>query len=82
MLRKTKYLVISKVKFGILPNHHTSLPPSSSLLKSSAKVTKKSGDGGIDGITLANLMIEYNVGVNVKTVYEVKAIDSDFFDGE
>lgn len=36
----------------------------------------------IDGITLANLMIEYNVGVNVKTVYEVKAIDSDFFDGE
>lgn len=36
----------------------------------------------IDGLTLAELMIEYNVGVSVKTVYEVKAIDADFFDAE
>ncbi|KAA8825811.1 restriction endonuclease [Bifidobacterium myosotis] len=36
----------------------------------------------IDGLTLAKLMIEYNVGVGVKTVYEIKAIDNDFFDAE
>ena len=29
---------------------------------------------------LAQLMIEYNVGVSVKNVYEVKRIDSDYFD--
>lgn len=36
----------------------------------------------IDGMRLAALMIECNVGVSVKTVYEVKAVDNDFFDGE
>lgn len=36
----------------------------------------------VDGMTLANLMIEYNVGVGVKTVYEIKAVDNDFFDNE
>ncbi|RSX53896.1 restriction endonuclease [Bifidobacterium goeldii] len=36
----------------------------------------------IDGMTLTKLMIEYNVGVSVKTSYEVKAVDSDFFDNE
>ena len=36
----------------------------------------------IDGMTLANLMIECNVGVGVKTVYEIKAVDNDFFDNE
>ena len=34
----------------------------------------------IDGLTLADLMIEYNVGVSVKTVYEIKRIDSDYFE--
>lgn len=34
----------------------------------------------IDGQRLAQLMIEYNVGVTVKDVYEVKRIDSDYFD--
>ena len=34
----------------------------------------------IDGQRLAQLMIEYNVGVAVKNVYEVKRIDSDYFD--
>lgn len=34
----------------------------------------------IDGMTLADLMIEYNVGVSIKTVYEVKRIDSDYFE--
>lgn len=34
----------------------------------------------VDGDALANLMIECNVGVGVKTVYEIKAVDSDFFD--
>ncbi|NMM98220.1 restriction endonuclease [Bifidobacterium olomucense] len=36
----------------------------------------------IDGMTLTKLMIEYNVGVSVKTSYEVKAVDNDFFDNE
>ncbi len=33
----------------------------------------------IDGITLAHLMIEYNVGVSTVDVYEIKKIDSDYF---
>lgn len=36
----------------------------------------------IDGAKLVDLMHEYNVGVQVKTVYEVKEIDNDFFDNE
>ena len=34
----------------------------------------------IDGAALVNLMLEYNVGVQVKTTYEVKEIDNDFFE--
>lgn len=34
----------------------------------------------IDGIALAELMIEYNVGVSVEATYSIKRIDSDFFD--
>jgi len=33
----------------------------------------------INGKKLAELMIEYNLGVSVETVYEIKTIDSDFF---
>jgi restriction system protein len=33
----------------------------------------------IDGIELARLMLENNVGVSVKQVYEVKQLDSDYF---
>lgn len=36
----------------------------------------------IDGSKLVDLMHQYNVGVQVKTVYEVKEIDNDFFEGE
>ncbi len=36
----------------------------------------------IDGIELARLMIEHNLGVSVKQVYEVKQIDSDYFSEE
>ncbi|PJM79118.1 restriction endonuclease [Bifidobacterium scaligerum] len=36
----------------------------------------------VDGMTLTKLMIEYNVGVSVKTSYEIKAVDNDFFDNE
>lgn len=35
----------------------------------------------IDGQELAKYMIEYNVGVSVKKLYEVKKIDSDYFEG-
>jgi len=35
----------------------------------------------IDGVKLVDLMIQYNVGVQVKTVYEVKELDNDFFEG-
>lgn len=34
----------------------------------------------IDGQTLAQLMIEYNVGVSVSQTYEVKKVDSDDFE--
>ena len=34
----------------------------------------------IDGRTLADFMIEYNVGVSEKKVYEVKKLDSDYFE--
>jgi len=34
----------------------------------------------IDGQELAKYMIEYNVGVSTKKVYEVKRIDNDYFD--
>ena len=34
----------------------------------------------INGKDLAKLMIEYNVGVSVKTTFTVKDVDSDFFD--
>jgi restriction system protein len=34
----------------------------------------------IDGLKLVELMHQYNVGVQVKTVYEVKELDNDFFE--
>ena len=34
----------------------------------------------IDGIKLVELMHQYNVGVQVKTTYEVKELDNDFFE--
>jgi restriction system protein len=34
----------------------------------------------LDGLGLANLMIEHGVGVTTETVYKVKRIDSDYFD--
>nr|WP_320059611.1 restriction endonuclease [uncultured Bacteroides sp.] len=36
----------------------------------------------IDGKKLVNLMHLYNVGVQIKTTYEVKQLDEDFFEGE
>lgn len=33
----------------------------------------------IDGVMLANLMIDYNVGVSIAETYEIKKIDSDYF---
>jgi len=44
--------------------------------------TAKSGDGGVDGSKLLDLMHKYNVGVQTKSVYEVKAVDNDFFESE
>lgn len=34
----------------------------------------------VDGNTLAKLMIEHDLGVSVVSTYQVKKIDSDFFD--
>lgn len=34
----------------------------------------------IDGPALAELMIEHDVGVSVTTAYQLKRLDSDFFD--
>jgi len=36
----------------------------------------------IDGDKLVELMHQYNVGIQIKTVYEVKELDNDFFEGE
>lgn len=36
----------------------------------------------IDGQELAKLMIQYNLGIGIKEVYEVKQIDSDYFNEE
>jgi restriction system protein len=36
----------------------------------------------IDGLKLVDLMHKYNVGVQIRSTYEVKAIDNDFFDSE
>ena len=36
----------------------------------------------IDGEQLAQLMIDYNLGVNIEITYEIKRIDSDYFEGE
>jgi len=34
----------------------------------------------IDGLKLVDLMHQYNVGVQIKTKYEVKELDNDFFE--
>jgi restriction system protein len=34
----------------------------------------------IDGFTLAQLMIDFGVGVTTEKIYEVKRVDSDFFE--
>jgi restriction system protein len=34
----------------------------------------------LDGLALTNLMIDHSVGVTTQSVYEVKRIDSDYFD--
>jgi restriction system protein len=36
----------------------------------------------IDGEKLVDLMHQYNVGVQIKTKYEVKELDEDFFEGQ
>ena len=36
----------------------------------------------IDGLKLVTLMHEFNVGIQVKTTFEIKQIDEDFFDEE
>ncbi len=36
----------------------------------------------IDGIKLADLLHQYNVGIQVNSTYELKELDLDFFDGE
>lgn len=47
--------------------------------------TKKANDAHhtiilIDGLKLVDLMHQYNVGIQVKAVYEVKELDNDFFE--
>ena len=36
----------------------------------------------IDGNKLVDLLHQYNVGVQIKSTYEVKELDLDFFEGE
>ena len=51
------------------------------------KAVKKANDAHhsiilINGTKLVDLMHQFNVGIQIKTVYEVKELDNDFFDGE
>jgi restriction system protein len=51
------------------------------------KAVKKADDAHhsiilINGTKLVDLMHQFNVGIQIKTVYEVKELDSDFFEGE
>lgn len=34
----------------------------------------------IDGVQLAQLMIDYNLGVSIQRVYEIKCLDNDYFE--
>lgn len=34
----------------------------------------------VNGPALAGLMIDYGVGVSTRQVYEIKAVDTDFFE--
>jgi len=36
----------------------------------------------IDGVELARLMVDFDLGVDVENIYEIKKIDSDYFDEE
>lgn len=36
----------------------------------------------IDGEKLSQYMIDYNLGISVQNVYEIKKIDSDYFEEE
>jgi restriction system protein len=36
----------------------------------------------LDGNQIANLMIEYNLGVSIQQAYEIKKLDSDYFGDE
>lgn len=36
----------------------------------------------IDGVKLAQLMIENNLGINTVVTYEIKRVDSDYFEEE
>lgn len=36
----------------------------------------------VDGKMLTKLMMEYNLGVSIENVYEIKRIDMDYFDEE
>ena len=33
----------------------------------------------IDGVSLASLMIQHDVGVGIEATYQVKKLDSDYF---
>ena len=51
------------------------------------KAVKKANDAHhsiilINGTKLVDLMHQFNVGIQIKTVYEVKELDNDFFEGE
>lgn len=51
------------------------------------KAIKKANDAHhsiilINGTKLVDLMHQFNVGIQIKTIYEVKELDNDFFEGE
>ena len=50
------------------------------LVESTGRGLFKITQRGIDGEELANLMLEFNVGVSPTTTYSVKKLDMDYFE--
>lgn len=68
-------LSVKFVKRGILIT-------TSNFSREAVEFASKSGIILIDGSQLAQLMIEHNIGVSVMEKYEIKKIDSDYFEAE
>jgi hypothetical protein len=75
--RVAPVLLAKMGRFGRLASNTTSSFTKESLGYASALAIKVVL---LDGLALTNLMIDDGVGVTTESVYEVKRVDSDYFD--